>query len=52
LHLDDFVASRLIFCDEPKIVSEDFYEIKDTSIFTWSLIFGVEHYCWLHGLIR
>jgi len=51
LHLDDFVTSRFIFGDEPKIVCEGFYEIKDTFIFTWFLILGVGHYCWLHGPI-
>jgi len=33
--------------NEPKIVYEGFYEIKDTSIFAWSSIFGVGHYHWL-----
>jgi hypothetical protein len=38
--------------DEPKIVYEGFYKTEDTSIFAWSLILGVGHYCWLHSLIR
>jgi hypothetical protein len=38
--------------DEPKTVCEGCYETKNTSIFTWSLIPGVGHYCWLHGSIR
>ncbi len=31
--------------DEPEIVCEGCYEIEDTSIFTWSLVPGVGHYC-------
>ncbi len=38
--------------DEPKTICESCYETKDTSIFTWSSVPGVGHYCWLHGLIR
>jgi len=38
--------------DKPEIVYEGFYEIKDTSIFTWSLILGVGHYHWLCNLIH
>jgi hypothetical protein len=43
LHVD------LTFGDEHKIVCEDFYEIKDTSIFAWFSIPGVKHYHWLRG---
>ncbi len=38
--------------DEPKIVYEGYYETKNTSIFAWSSIPGVGHYCWMRGLIR
>ncbi len=38
--------------DEPEIVCEGCYEIEDTSIFVWSSVPGVGHYCWLHGLIH
>ncbi len=38
--------------DEPEIVCEGCYETEDTSIFAWSLVPGVGHYRWLHGLIR
>jgi hypothetical protein len=37
--------------DKPEIVCEGYYEIEDTSIFTWSLVFGVGHYRWLRGPI-
>jgi hypothetical protein len=37
--------------DEPEIVYEVFYEIEDTSVFTWSSILNVGHYRWLHGPI-
>jgi len=37
--------------DEFETVRESCYEIEDTSIFAWSSIFGVGHYCWLHGPI-
>jgi hypothetical protein len=30
--------------DEPETVYEGCYETKDTSIFTWSSIFGIGHY--------
>jgi hypothetical protein len=40
------------FDDEPKIVCKGFYEIKDTSISTWSLILGIRHYHWLHVLFH
>jgi hypothetical protein len=42
----------LIFGDEPETVYESCYEIEDTSIFAWSLIYGVRHYRWLCGPIR
>jgi hypothetical protein len=38
--------------DEPEIVCEGCYETEDTSIFAWSSISGVGHYCWLCGPIR
>jgi hypothetical protein len=38
--------------DEPKIVCEGCYETEDTSIFAWSSVPGVGHYCWLRGPIR
>ncbi len=38
--------------DKPEIVCEGCYETEYTSIFTWSLVLGVGHYRWLHGLIR
>ncbi len=40
------------FGDEPEIVYEGCYEIKSTSIFTWSLVSSIGHYNWLHGPIR
>jgi hypothetical protein len=40
------------FGDEPEIVCEGCYKIKDTSIFVWSSILGVGHYRWLHGPIH
>jgi len=40
------------FGDEPKIVCENYYETENISIFTWSSILSVGHYCWLCGLIR
>jgi hypothetical protein len=41
-----------VFSDEPETVCEGCYETKNTSIFTWSSIPGVGHYCWLHNSIR
>jgi hypothetical protein len=38
--------------DEPETICENCYETEDTSIFAWSSILGVGHYCWLHGSIR
>ncbi len=38
--------------DELEIIYEGCYKTKHTSIFTWSLIFGVEHYRWFRGPIR
>ncbi len=38
--------------DEPETICKGCYETKDTSIFAWSLVFGVGHYRWLHGPIR
>ncbi len=38
--------------DEPEIVCEGCYETEDTSIFAWSLVPGVGHYCWLRSPIR
>jgi hypothetical protein len=40
------------FGDEPKIICEGYYEIEDISIFAWSLVPNVRHYCWLRGSIR
>jgi len=37
--------------DELETIHESWYEIEDTSIFTWSSIPGVGHYRWLHGPI-
>jgi hypothetical protein len=42
----------LLQVDEPKTICEVFYEIEDTSIFAWSLVFDVGHYRWLCGPIR
>jgi hypothetical protein len=39
------------FSDESKTVCEGCYETENTSIFAWSLVRGVGHYRWLHGLI-
>jgi hypothetical protein len=39
------------FGDELEIDCEGFYKTKNTSIFAWSLIFGVGHYHWLCELI-
>ncbi len=38
--------------DEPKIVCEGYYQIEDASIFAWSSVPGIGHYCWLRGPIR
>jgi hypothetical protein len=38
--------------DEPKTICEGCYETEDISIFAWSLVPGVGHYCWLRGLIH
>jgi hypothetical protein len=38
--------------DEPETVCEGCYKTEDTSIFAWSLVPGVGHYCWLRGPIR
>jgi hypothetical protein len=40
------------FIDEPETICEGCYKIENTSIFTWSSILGVGHYCWLCGPIR
>jgi len=40
------------FGDESKTVCEGCYETEDNFIFTWSLVPGLGHYCWLHGLIH
>jgi hypothetical protein len=42
----------LAFGDEPETICEGFYKIEKTSIFTWSLIFGIGHYRWLCGSIH
>jgi hypothetical protein len=41
-----------IFNDEPETIYEGCYKIEDISIFAWSLVLGIGHYCWLRGLIR
>jgi hypothetical protein len=38
--------------DELKTVCESCYKTEDTSIFAWSLVLDVAHYCWLRGPIR
>jgi len=38
--------------DEPETVYEGCYESEDTSIFVWSSVLGVGHYCWLRSSIR
>jgi hypothetical protein len=35
--------------DEIETIYNFFYEIEDTSIFTWFSISNVGHYCWLCG---
>jgi len=40
------------FGDEPETICEGYYEIENTSIFTWSSIPGIGHYRWLHSPIR
>ncbi len=41
-----------VFGDEPETICGNCYETKDIFIFAWSLVPDVEHYHWLHGLIR
>ncbi len=43
---------NLVFGDELETVRESCYKIENTSIFAWSSILGVGHYCWLHSPIR
>jgi hypothetical protein len=38
--------------DEPETICEGCYETKDTSIFAWSSVLGIGHYCWLRSPIR
>jgi hypothetical protein len=38
--------------DEPETIYEGCYETEDTSIFAWSSVPGVGHYCWLRDSIR
>ncbi len=38
--------------DEPEIIYEGCYKTKDTSIFRWSSIPGIEHHHWLRGSIQ
>jgi hypothetical protein len=38
--------------DELETVYEGCYEIENIFIFTWSSIFGVGNYCWLHSSIH
>jgi hypothetical protein len=40
------------FSGEPEIICEGCYETQDSSIFAWSSIPSVGHYCWLRGSIR
>jgi hypothetical protein len=37
---------------EPETVCEGYYETKDTSIFAYSSVLDIGHYCWLCGLIH
>jgi hypothetical protein len=41
----------LAFGDEPEIICEGYYDTEDTSIFAWSSVPTVGHYCWLRGSI-
>ncbi len=38
--------------DEPEIVCEGCYKIKNNSIFAWSSIPDIAHYYWLFGPIH
>jgi hypothetical protein len=40
------------FGDEAEIVYKGFYEIEDISIFAWSSIPSIGHYCWLRDPIH
>ncbi len=40
------------FGDKPETIYEGCYEIKDTSIFAWSLIPDIGHYRWLCNSIH
>jgi hypothetical protein len=40
------------FGDEPETFYDGCYETKNTSIFAWSSILNVGHYCWLQGPIH
>ncbi len=40
----------LAFGDEPETICESGYETEDASIFAWSLILSIGHYCWLCDL--
>jgi hypothetical protein len=40
-----------VFGDEPETIYEGLYKIRNTSIFAWSSIPCVGHYCWLLNLI-
>jgi hypothetical protein len=42
---------NFVFGDELETIYEGCYETKDTSIFTWSSILGIEHYHWLRSSI-
>jgi hypothetical protein len=51
LYLGDFVVGQLHFWWWTWNCVQRFYEIENTSIFAWFLIFDTEHYCWLHNSI-
>jgi hypothetical protein len=42
----------LAFDDKPETIYEGYYETEDTSIFAWSSVPGVGHYCWMSGPIH
>jgi len=52
LHLGDLLQVDPAFGDERETICDGCYETKNTSIFTWFSILGVERYRWLHGSIR
>jgi hypothetical protein len=40
------------FSDELESVCEGCYKNKNISIFAWSLVLGIRHYCWLRNPIH